>query len=375
MKIIANRAELLALCRRAARLANDVSPLEELCGFLLEADADTGQLSVSATNLEVSLQGRIKADIREGGSLVLNGKMGVGMLSKLPGELVVLCDRPNNTLLLAGGKAKYTLGVLPGRRYPPLELPFPADTVQVSGVPAMARRTVFAASDDKTKMAMQCVNLVFSEDGLKAVSSDGSRVMSVKGETKDTGAISMMIPARSLALLAGMCTDEDVFHVGTTGKSIVYMKENFIFSARRMDGEYINTDALFSACKPQFTVLTDGEALYAAVEAVTVLGNGGVVELAFGQNAIALAYAGEDGSARGRLDVVPLSGTPAGTYYYAADKLKECLKAMGGTMRLQVAERGMLVLGTEQASCLSVAMRGPGAVNPKRSGPARKAAA
>ncbi len=44
-------------------------------------------------------------------------------------------------------------------------------------------------------------------------------------------------------------------------------------------------------------------------------------------------------------------------------------------MRLQVAERGMLVLGTEQASCLSVAMRGPGAVNPKRSGPARKAAA
>jgi DNA polymerase III sliding clamp (beta) subunit (PCNA family) len=230
LKIIANRAELLALCLTAARLATDVSPLDELCGFLLYADADTGQLSVSATNLEVSLQGRMKADIREGGSLVLNGKMGVGMLSKLPGELVVLCDRPNNTLLLAGGKAKYTLGVLPGRRYPPLELPFPADTVQVSGVPAMARRTVFAASDDKTKMAMQCVNLVFSEDGLKAVSSDGSRVMSVKGETKDTGAISMMIPARSLALLAGMCTDEDVFHVGTTGKSIVYMKENFIFS-------------------------------------------------------------------------------------------------------------------------------------------------
>ncbi len=47
MKIIANRAELLAMCRRAARLANYASPLEELRGFLLEADADTGQLSVS----------------------------------------------------------------------------------------------------------------------------------------------------------------------------------------------------------------------------------------------------------------------------------------------------------------------------------------
>ncbi len=101
----------------------------------------------------------------------------------------MLCDRPNNTLLLAGGKAKYTLGVLPGRRYPPLELPFPADTVQVSGVPAMARRTFSRRRTIKPKRAMQCVNLVFSEDGLKGVSSDGSRVMSVRAKRR--------IPARS----------------------------------------------------------------------------------------------------------------------------------------------------------------------------------
>ncbi len=45
MKVIANRAELLTLCKRAARLANDASPVEELRGILLEANADAGQIT------------------------------------------------------------------------------------------------------------------------------------------------------------------------------------------------------------------------------------------------------------------------------------------------------------------------------------------
>jgi len=367
MKVIANRVELLALCKRAARLAKDASPLEELRGFLLEADADTGQLSVSATNMEVSLRSQMKADVRESGSIILNAKMGVGMLAMLPGDRVALYVQANRTLLLAGGQAKYQIAVLPGRSYPPIELPFPTDTVQVSGVPSMARRTVFAASEDKDRASMQCVNLIFSEDGLKAVSSDGSRIMSAKGEVKGTGAVSMLVPARSLAMLAGMCTEEDVFSVGTTGKSIVYMKEGFIFSARRMEGEYINTDALFNACQPLFTILTDGEELYKAVDSVTAFGEtGSTVAFHFEKDAIALSCSGDAGTANGKLEVISLAGTPDGTYYYAAQKLKECLRAMGGTMQLKVGKNGVLLLSAEQVSCLSVAQRAPGAIRKKQ---------
>lgn len=374
MKVIANRAELLALCKRAAKLVNNASPLEELRGFLLEADADTGMISVSATNMEVSLRSQMQVDVRESGSLILNAKIGVGMLAMLPGDLIALYAQANSTLLLAGGQAKYHIAVLPGRSYPPIELPFPTDTVQVSGVPSMARRTVFAASSDDSRVTMQCVNLTFSEDGLKAVSSDGSRIMSAKGDVKGAGAISMLIPARSLALLAGMCTEEDVFSVGSTGKSIVFMMDNFIFSARRMEGEYVNTDALFNSCQPMFTILTDGEELYKAVDSVTALGevDGTVVSLCFEKNAIALSCSGENGTANGKLDVIPLSGTPNGTYHYAAHKLKECLRAMGGTMQLKVGQNGLLLLNSEQVSCLNLARRAPSAASVKQAKPSGK---
>lgn len=360
MKVIANRAELLALCKRAAKLANDSSPIEEFRGILLDADGDAGQIRVSATNMEVSLRGRMKAEVRESSSLILNGKMAVGMLSLLQGDLVALHGQSNNTLLLAGGRAKYIVSVLPGRRYPPIELPFPVDTVQVSGIPTMARRTVFAASEDNDRATMKCINMIFTEDGLKAVSSDGSRIMSVKGESKGGGAVSLLIPARSLSLLAGMSTDEDIYSVGATGKSIVFMREGLLLSARTIEGKYINADSIIETCQPQFTVLTDGEALYKALDSVTTLGDsGGTVSLGFESNAIELSFSGEMGTARGRLDIIPLTGTPNGTYHYPAQKLRECLKAMGGTMQLKIGQNGVMLMCTEQATCLSVAMRAP----------------
>ncbi len=46
-----------------------------------------------------------------------------------------------------------------------------------------------------------------------------------------------------------MCADKDEFRVGTTGKNIVFFKENFLFSARLMEGGYIDTDLLLSTIK------------------------------------------------------------------------------------------------------------------------------
>lgn len=77
--------------------------------------------------------------------------------------------------------------------------------------------------------------------------------MTAKGDDQSTGDISLLVPASSLGKLAGMCGNEDVFRVGTTGKSIVFFKENFLFSSRLMDGGYIDTDSLLKTITNRFT--------------------------------------------------------------------------------------------------------------------------
>ena len=55
MHITINRAELLAAVKRASTIAPPDSPLDVLKGVLLEVDSADGMLTVTSTNLEVSL--------------------------------------------------------------------------------------------------------------------------------------------------------------------------------------------------------------------------------------------------------------------------------------------------------------------------------
>jgi DNA polymerase III sliding clamp (beta) subunit (PCNA family) len=141
-------------------------------------------------------------------------------------------------------------------------MPFPEDTIPVKGLPKMVKRIAFAV--DKTnneKPMLRCVNLMFTKDGLKAAGSDGHCVATAKGDANSTGDIAMMVPAASLGSLARISSDKDEFRVGTTGKSIVFMKKDLFFSARILDGEYIDTDKLIARLTNRFTVLADMEEL------------------------------------------------------------------------------------------------------------------
>ena len=94
----------------------------------------------------------------------------------------------------------------------------------VKNIPHMAARTIFAVAENEGKPAMRCVKLVFTSDGLKAVSYDGSRLASAKGDSKGEASVSLLIPATSLHKLARLVGNKDELDVGTTGKSVVFMK-------------------------------------------------------------------------------------------------------------------------------------------------------
>ncbi len=179
MKIVMNRLEALSLAKAAESIAPSKATMDELRCVLLESGED-GKLTMAATNNEVALEQRMPAQIQEAGALLINAKLFANMLSVLGGETVTIKER--------------TAGRRRSKRYMPLHHPdpacvqlpprgdpFPEDTVTVKNIPSMAARTVFAAAENEGKPAMRCVKLVFTSDGLKAVSYDGSRLASAKG--------------------------------------------------------------------------------------------------------------------------------------------------------------------------------------------------
>lgn len=84
--------------------------------------------------------------------------------------------------------ARFRLSALSGDKYPMPELPFPDDTLPVSGLRSLARNTLFAVAEDGVPSPpMKCVRLHVGPDGLKASASNGFCIMEADGDKQCKG--------------------------------------------------------------------------------------------------------------------------------------------------------------------------------------------
>ena len=362
LDFIVNRAELLTAARKAAAIAPVDSPVKELEGVLLEAEHETGSLVVSATNMELSLKQKMRCEAKEDDAVVINARLLVQMLEKLSGERVRL-QRPARkpVLHVVSELTRYAVPVRERAAFPNLTFPFPEDTVQVRGIPSLARRTVFATCQDPAKPLLRCVNLMFTKNGLRTAGSDGCCVVTARGDEKSVGSVNLLIPAASLDKLARMSADADEFRVGTDGKTIVFSKEGFLFGARLMNGKYVDTDRLIAALKSPFMVYTEIEVLRRALASVTAVDPKGKVSLTFEGQKILLSCSGANGNASVSLNVVLLKGYPNGRYYFQAEQLLTCLSTLEGIVKVGVAQGSMLILLTDDAFYMQNGVRAPAA--------------
>ena len=362
MNITINRAELLSAVQKATAIASEDAPLEPLKGVLLEADAVAGTLTLTATNIETSLEQKLACTAGEDDAVVMNAKLLAGMLGLMSGETAQLRRRPGTRVLtLRSGETIYSWGIGERGEFPKIELPFPEDTVKLSGIPSMARQTMFATSEDKDKPLMRCVNLMFTREGLKGVGYNGRCLVAAKGDDKSAGNISLLLPANSLEKLAGLCSDADEFNVGVAGKFLVFQRPGLTFGAMLMEGDYMDTDRLMNNIRNQFTLLTDVAELRRTLKTVAAVDPKGRVKLAFDGGRITFSCKGELGSAVEQLDTAPLTGIPRGEYWYQIPDLTACLRSLSGTATLGIAQAGMLDLSTEHAYYMQTAMREPAA--------------
>lgn len=358
MNISINRAELLDAAKRAAAIAPANSPLDVLKGVLLEADALNGTLTLTATNLEIALEQKLACPVQEDDALVINARLLAGMLEKLPGDAVVLWrEAAIPQLSLQSGPTVYTAAIWERGSFPKVEIPFPEDMVKLSGIPSMAKRTVFAVAEEGDKPFLKCVSLKFTPTGLQAAGSNGKCVITAKGDRNSTGNISLLIPAPSLDKLAHMCGNGDEFRVGTAENNIVFFKENFVYSARLVEGSYLDTEYLTGIVQNSFTVLADVSGLRSALASVLSVEPNGKVMLEFNAQKLTFHCTGVYGNAAAPMEVISLTGVPQGQYWYLSRQLSACLRALNGTVTVGIAQSGLLTLSTEDAFYMQSAVR------------------
>ena len=373
MHITMNRYGLMKAAMAAERIAPLKSPIEVLECTLLTTEG--GALTVASTNQEMALELRLQATIHEEGSMLLNARWLSKILKGLDGTDVTISQTAGKKAIISCGTTRFQIASPDAKEYPRMAIPFPGHTVSVKGIPNTAKRTIFAVGEVEGRPHMKCVNLVFTKDGLRAFGSDGYRIAVAKGSSKGSASTSMLLPATSFQRLAQLVDNRDELQVGTTGKTVVFSKEDFRFSARLMDGTYLDADQLLRNMTKQFVVLTDAEQMRTAMASATVVrGQQNRFSLTFSGSTLQLQCESELGISSMPIQVTALSGKPDGIFWYNPITLEECLKALDGTLLLEVAQRGVLLMKTDDLICMQTAIREPKEIQKPQKKPRKKAA-
>lgn len=171
----ANCAQLLNALTIASRAAAKKTPMPILTHLLVEANAETDDVTVTGSNLEMWIRHSFKANVCESGSCTLPAKMFTDSVSKLSDLSVIFGPgKTEYSTLLTSGRAKITIAGLDPEES--VRLPDIKDslsfTVPVSDLKFAAQMVLPACSVDETRIQMTGVNMTVNDGLLRLTATD-----------------------------------------------------------------------------------------------------------------------------------------------------------------------------------------------------------
>jgi len=359
MKFEVNRLVMLDAAKNTAQAAPSNAPVDVLNGILIESSGESGEVFLTATNYEVSIQQKAAASVEESGSMLVNARLLVNILTLLAGDFVTFSARDVDVVTVRGGRCKFDIKCLPAEHYPKPVMPFPEETVTLSGICSLAKRTVFAVSKDERRPALQCVNVKFRSNAVHAVASDGNRLMMIKDSADSRDEREFLLPGRALQMLASISTDEDVFEVGEIGNEIVFTRGDMMFTMKKLPGDYIDANKVMQGIIPVYSAVTDARQMKDALDIMAV-GTDGIetVNLALCAGLIVLRRDNAYSEAHSTVPATIAKDTPTKGFFYDLGKLAKLFQIVEGRIKIEMDANGIMLVKTRNEVYFQTSIRG-----------------
>jgi DNA polymerase-3 subunit beta len=245
MKVTCPKEELAEKLQIAGRGVSTRTSVQILAGIMLRAAGE--QLSISATDMEISLRVSVEAQVEDDGAVVVPGRLLVDIVRLLPAGDVTIAHRAEEGVVeITCGPASYRLHTYAAEDFPRLPEIDAATAFSVDKeafVDTIARVSR-SASRDESRPVLTGV-LVRFEDGKLVMAATDSYRLSVKETPLEQGPgreVEAIVPARALAELARIAQtgEPGEIQVGVQENQIVFGIDGIWLTARRIDGQFPN---------------------------------------------------------------------------------------------------------------------------------------
>jgi len=282
MKFVCNQSDISTNLSLVSRAVPSRPTHSILANVLLTADAQQGQVSLTAFDLSLGIRTSFAAQVETGGEIALPAKLLNDIISRMPqGELTI--DDEGDTPLSAtitSTSGKYQVRGMGVEEFPEL----PVVEGETIYLPAEAlteglRGSLFATSADETKQILSGLHLTLEQDTLEFASTDGHRLAVVQTINEnasveaETTRLEVTVPAkalRELERMLGMRDQSESLALYCDRGQIVFEWENQRLTSRTLEGQY---PAYRQLIPRQFEIQVTLERKYllSAIERIAVL--------------------------------------------------------------------------------------------------------
>lgn len=252
MKFIVSSSYLLKQLQVLGSVINTSNTLPILDNFLFELD--NNQLSVSASDLETTMQATLQIDSSSQGSVAVPAKLLLEILKTFPEQPLTFSVQDNNTIEISSNSGKYALAYASGDEFPrSVSLENPSSTNVPAEVLATAiSKTIFAAGNDDLRPVMSGVFFQFSPEGLTFVATDAHKLVKYsRTDVRASEVADFIMPKKPLNILKNILSSSEAeVKIEYNDSNATFSFDNYVLMCRLIDGKYPNYEAVIPKENP-----------------------------------------------------------------------------------------------------------------------------
>jgi len=305
MQFSIGRQDLEKAIQRVLAVVSPKTTLPVLGNFLVEADEKKNSLSLTATDLDMTVTTTVGAQVESGGAVTLPAKKVSEIVRELK-DAEVSVSAEGEDVAIRSGKSNFKIVGIPAAEFPTLpksdaSKAFPVDAERVA---RMVDKVSFCTSKDETRPSLNGAYWEFEKGGTTMTATDGHRLatFTTKGDFSKLAGKTMIVPPKALSHTVRIigAEAEGTVKVAVADNHVAFFVGTTTINSRLLEGPFPNYRQVIPKDNDKELVV-DRETLASAVRRVAVLADALThqVRLALGKKKIELVVSTPDvGEAR-----------------------------------------------------------------------------
>jgi len=246
MKFSISCNELQKVLSNISGVIPQKSTLPILENFLFELEKD--KLKITATDIEMLMSISVKAKGLSDGKIAIPGKRLLETVRSLQNtDIEISVDKSNNKITMITETGEYKLTGESHENFPTIGVPEKTDDIKIDAelLKRIISKTTFAVSPDELRPAMTGVLVQIRKNEIRAVSTDGHRLVKMENKNLDMNKVDkdIIIPVKALNLVLRTLTGKEC-SVSLSESHVMFRMDDTVLMSRMIEEKYPNYESV-----------------------------------------------------------------------------------------------------------------------------------